>query len=152
MCRTGENLQKYLGAESGVYHVELRELPPRYFEGEGMDAVFDSDDGGAKSRQLLKGCEITQMLFDCRFHSASKVLIWQRRHGELKSFETMKGSRWDCEKGLYSMVGAKCARKRCRAPRHGKNPILDNVKYLVAISGPGSVYVREMSRLKEKKG
>ena len=62
-------------ADSGVYHIELSELPPRDSEGEKMDAVFDGDDSGAKSRQPLESPEMAQLLFNRRFYCTRKVLI-----------------------------------------------------------------------------
>jgi len=114
-----------------------------------MDAVFDSDDGGAKSRQLLESREAVQLLLNRCFHCASELLIGYHRHGELEPFEPTKNSRWDCEKGFYSVLRAKRAREGFRTPLDRKDPILDNAEYLGALSGPWSVYI---SRLKKEKG
>ena len=72
-----------MGAENGVYHVELCKLPPWYLEGERMDAVFESDDGGAKSRQSLESGEAVQLLLNRFFRCTSELLIGYHRNGEL---------------------------------------------------------------------
>jgi len=50
-------------------------------------------------------------------------------------------SRRDCEKGLYSILRAKCAREIFCAPRHRNDPILDNADYMCPISGPYPFFV-----------